>query len=261
VLGATVDGLRLLRRGRAAPAAPRRLGRLGVSVAVGMAVATVIGNEAVCRALAWLNPGLVSTTLRTQVIFVALGALVLLREPVGPRFWIGTAVALAAYALLRQSLDLPRATAWAGLGWAILAAASFAAMQVMVRRTVTRIDVVRVNALRLVIAVALLALWPGRAVALGSLDARTWALAAAAALCGPVLSRLCLMQALVTLPAAHATLAQLLAPVFAYLLAGLVLGVWPGPLEIVGGLVILFAVALPVTELRSEVPHRDISSP
>ena len=40
-----------------------------------------------------------------------------------------------------------------------------------------------------------------------------------------------------------------LAPVFAYVLAGIVFGAWPGALELLGSLVILVAVALPITEL------------
>ncbi len=225
---------------------------LGATVALG--VASALGNEAVCRALVSLNPGLVSVTLRTQVIFVALGGLLLLRERVGLRFWLGALLAIGGFALLQRTVGEAGGVAAVGVLWALVAAAGFGSMQIAVRAAVDRIDPLQVNTLRLWLAVGLLALLPGRLAVLTHLDGRIWGLAATAALCGPVLSRLCLMRSLRTLPAAHSTLALFLAPVFAYGLAGAVFGVWPGGLEILGSLVILVAVALPVTELARDQP-------
>lgn len=223
----------------------------GVTLVVALLLggASALGNEAVCQALVSLSPGFVSVTLRTQVIFVAIGGLLLLREPVGGRFWVGLVVALGGYVYLQGRLDVAGGLSGAGIAWAVLAAGCFGSMQVVIRRSIHRIDLLQVNALRLWLAAGLVALIPGRVTILWHLDRRIWGLAALAALCGPVLSRLCLMRALRTLPAAHATLALFMAPVFAYVLTGVLLGTWPGATEVVGSLVILGAIALPVTEL------------
>jgi drug/metabolite transporter (DMT)-like permease len=218
-------------------------------VALVLGAASATGNEAVCRALLSINPGLVSVIIRTQVIFVAFGGLLLLREKVGPRFWIGVALALGGYLLLQGTVGTAGGVNPAGVAWAVLAAAGFAAMQLVVRPNVERIHPLQVNTMRLWMAAAMVALLPGRLGTVAQVGAHIWALAATAALCGPVLSRLSLMRALRYLPAAHATLALFTAPVFAYVLAGLVFGDWPGLLELLGGLVILAAVALPVPEL------------
>lgn len=261
LLSTGLEGLVRLRGLTLQKAKPWRWDAVTLIVALLLGSAAALGNEAVCQALVWLNPGLVSVTLRAQVVFVAIGGLVLLREPLGVRFWIGLGVALGGYVYLQGRLDVGgNEGVWGvGIAWAVTAAAAFGFIQVVIRRTIHRIDLLQVNTLRLWLAAALVALVPGRVVALWTLDARIWAFAAAAALCGPVLSRLCLMRALRTLPAAHATLALFMAPVFAYLLTGLLLGTWPTIPELVGSGVILAAIALPVTELTRKGP--DASAP
>ena len=249
LINTVVDGVERVRLGRVGA---WRWDRATLGVVLMLGLASAVGNEAVCRALVWISPGLVSVTLRTQVIFVALLAWLVLREAVGLRFWFGIALALGGFMLLQGSLDLARALSLAGMAWALLAAAGFGAMQVVIRRSIERINVLQVNTLRLWFAAGLVALLPGRVTGLGGLDGRIWGLAATAALCGPVLSRLCLMRALRYLPAAHATLALFMAPVFAYLLAGLLLGTWPGIMEVVGSVIILVAIALPVSELTGK---------
>lgn len=258
VISTVLDGVQRILWKPGPSAGPSRCAsRATLVVALILGSASALSNEAVSQALQWLEPGFVSVTLRTQVLFVALGGLLLLRESLGPRFWVGVVLALGAYAFLQGTLEGSEAVAWQGLVWALVAAVGFASMQLSVRAAVHRIDALRVNTLRLWMAVGLVALVPGRLGALPEISAEIWALAALAALCGPVLSRLSLMRALRYLPAAHATLALLLGPVFTYLLAGLVFGTWPNALEILGATVILLAVALPVTELpgwRRQVP-------
>lgn len=249
LLSTGIDGIERLWRQRTGQAKPWRWDGVTLVVVLLLGAASALGNEAVCQALVGLNPGLVSVTLRTQVIFVAIGGLLVLREPLGGRFWIGLGVALGGYAYLQVRLDVNGGASLAGFAWAVAAAVGFGSMQVVIRRNIDRIDLLQVNTLRLWLAALLVALLPGRVTALFTLDVRIWGFAATAALSGPVLSRLCLMRALRTLPAAHATLALFMAPVFAYLLTGLILGTWPSTTEIVGSLIILIAIALPVTEL------------
>ncbi len=249
LLSTGLDGIERLWHQRTGEAKPWRWDTVTLLVVVLLGGVSALGNEAVCQALVGLNPGIVSVTLRTQVIFVAIGGLLVLREPLGGRFWIGLGVAFGGYMFLQRQLDMEGGVSLTGIAWAVVAAAAFGSMQVVIRRSIHRIDLLQVNTLRLWLAAGLVALLPGRVTALSGLDGRIWALAATAALSGPVLSRLCLMRALRTLPAALATLALFSAPVFAYLLTGVLLGSWPSVSEIIGSLVILVAIALPVTEL------------
>ncbi len=218
---------------------------LGVSGMLGLI--SCLGNEAVARALAHIAPGITAVVLRTQVVFVALGARLVLREPTTARFWIGVALALGGMAMLRWSGSASALTVW-GMTWALVGASSFGSYQVVVRRFIHQIDPLLVNTLRLWMAAALLALLPGRVASLADASANLWALCAGAALAGPILSRLLLMSALRHIPAALSSLALFSQPVFAYLLAAPVFGVHPGALELAGCAVVLCGIALPAME-------------
>lgn len=218
----------------------------GVSAALGMC--TVVGNVAMAEALSRVEPAVTSVILQTEVLFVAALAALWLREAITARFALGAALALAGFVVMR----LPGAGADAidpvGAAAAAVAALSFSLMHVITRSAIHRIDPRAVNALRLWLAAALLALIPGNAASALSLDAAAWALAGAAAACGPFLGRLCVMYAVRYIPAGHARLAGLVSPVFAFILGVALLGSVPSGLEIGGGAVILFGVALPLWE-------------
>jgi drug/metabolite transporter (DMT)-like permease len=218
---------------------------LGVSGILGLV--SCLGNEAVARALAHIAPGITAVVLRTQVVFVALGARLILGEPTTPRFWIGAALALGGMGMLRWSGNAATLTIW-GRVWALVGAASFGSMQVVVRRFIHQIDPLLVNTLRLWLAAALLALLPGRVASLANTSATVWALCAGAALAGPILSRLLLMAALRHIPAALSSLALFTQPVFAYVLAAPVFGARPGVLEAAGCAVVLCGISLPAME-------------
>jgi drug/metabolite transporter (DMT)-like permease len=232
----------------------RRIDRVSVLVAVLVGALSALGNEAMAHALFTIDPGTASVLLRTQVVFVALGGCWLLSERVTIRFWIGTGLALVGFTILRGGDSNAASLRVSGMAWALLTAVCFAAIQIVVRRTIHRIEPMVVNSLRLWLGAGLVALIPGRAGAALEVEPRVWLLAAAAALFGPVLSRLCLMAALRHIPAALSTLVLFAAPVFAFILGGLVLGTWPGAMELAGSLVILLGVALPVLE-RPRRPH------
>ena len=256
LVAAALSSLPLL-LGRAGPrllpdeTAARRQGRRGLGLSLWVAALlgalSALGNESVARALANIAPGITAVVLRTQVVFVALAARVVLGERVSARFWVGASLALGGMAMLRFSGEAPVVTLW-GMTWALVAAASFGAMQVVVRHSIQDIDTMLINALRLWLASALIALLPGRAAGLMTADASLWALTAAAAVAGPIISRLLLMAALRHIPAAMSSLALFSQPVFAYLLAAPLFGVLPGALEVAGCSVVLCGIALPVME-------------
>lgn len=243
-----------LRAGRAHAAAPRRSVRLTMIVALVLAGFTALGNRAVAEALVHLGPGLTSVVQQTQVLFVAAASTLLLGERITPRFAAGAVIALAGFAVMRLPGQAGSALELGGMLWAVVSALSFGAMHVVTRKVIQRIDPVPVNALRLWLAVAVLACWPGRLASLGGLDTRTWALAAAAAFLGPFLGRICLMYAVRHISASHSTLLNLTSPVFAFGLGFLAFGTAPTGLELAGGALILTGIALPVLELAATTP-------
>ena len=227
--------------------APARSARLVVLVSLLLAAFTAVGNIASAEALARIDAGLTSVAQQTQVLFVAGAAALFLGERITLRFALGAAIALAGFAVMRLPGD--SAVHLAGILWAVLSALCFGSMQVITRQVIHRIDPVPVNALRLWLSVAVLACLPGRLAALLTLDAGAWALAAAAAFCGPFLGRISFMYAVRHIAASHSILLGLASPLFAFGLGYLAFGTVPGLFEIVGGALILAGIVLPVLEL------------
>ncbi len=228
-------------------------GRLNIDrvtfwVSAALGAGTVIGNIAMAAALLRIEPALTSVILQTEILFVALLAALWLGERISARFVLGASLAVGGFLVMRLPGAGSATIDVLGAGAATAAALSFALMHVITRVSIRRIDPRAVNALRLWLAVGFLALLPGNAASLASLDARVWGLAAAAATCGPIFGRLCMMYALRSIPAAHARLAGLLAPVFAFVLGFALLGSTPSALELFGGAIILAGVAIPLFE-------------
>lgn len=223
-----------------------RIDRLAATTALGLALCTAVGNYAMAASLARTEPAITSVVLQVQIILVAVGELLLHRVRPGRALIVGAALALAGFVLMRAPWASAAAADPLGLLWAGLAAVSFAAMLLATRHVITRIDPLAVNALRLWLAAAALALWPGVVAGAIALDPVVWFYAAAAAACGPTISRLLLMYALRHVTAAQAKLVTLVSPVFALVLGALAFGVWPTAQELLGGAVILAGVALPL---------------
>jgi drug/metabolite transporter (DMT)-like permease len=222
------------------------IGKVTLLVAGLLGAGSVIGNIGMAAALTRMQPALTSVILQTEILFVALLAGMWLGERITLRFVVGATLAISGFVIMRFPGASSAALDLGGAAWAGAAALSFALMHVITRRAIHRIDPRAVNALRLWLAVAFLALLPGNASNLVALELRVWILAATAALCGPIFGRLCMMYALRHIPAAHARLTGLLSPVFAFVLALVLLGSAPTGLELAGGAIILLGVAIPL---------------
>lgn len=231
-----------------------RIDRLACITALLLAVLTTTGNVGVSRALGLIDAGVTSVTLQTQVLFVALGAWLLIGERITARFMIGAFIVLAGFAVMRLPVSGGAALSVTGLLWALGGAASFAIMNVITRQVIDRIQPVAVNAMRLWLAASLLLLVPGTAAAVVEMDARTWLLCTVAAFIGPFLGRICIMYAVSYIPASHATLVNLAGPLFAFLLDYILFGSTPSGRDLVGGVVILVGVCVPIAELAGTAP-------
>ncbi|MEZ4339774.1 MAG: DMT family transporter [Sandaracinaceae bacterium] len=182
-------GLVLARRKPRAPAS-RRATWLTIAV---FAATTIGGNIGVAGALERLGPGITGTILQTQVFLVAVGGRLFLGEKVGPSFLAGAGLAFAGFVVLGLADPGQGRVDPAGVGFALLASACFGGMLLWTRAVIAKIEPVTVNVVRLVFAVAVMVLLPGRLGAALSLPSHVWLAIAIAAACGPFLSRLALL--------------------------------------------------------------------
>jgi drug/metabolite transporter (DMT)-like permease len=229
-----------------APAGRRALGRADVALAAALAVLTLIGNWASAAAVAELSPPVLSVLLRSEVLVVALLALVLLGERVERRFWLGAAIAGLGLVVIQPpgSADVEKLS---GLLYGLAAAASFGTMTVLTRRAIREIDPVRVNMARLWLSVALWFAVYGAPPPAASFDRSLVVFAALAALCGPVASRLCLMYSTRHVDARITAMIGLSAPALTVIVTWLVLGDWPSRSELAGGALMTLGIAIPMT--------------
>ncbi|MCA9610195.1 MAG: DMT family transporter [Myxococcales bacterium] len=235
-------GLVLARRKPRAPAS-RRATWLTIAV---FAATTIGGNIGVAGALERLGPGITGTILQTQVFLVAVGGRLFLGEKVGPSFLAGAGLAFAGFVVLGLADPGQGRVDPAGVGFALLASACFGGMLLWTRAVIAKIEPVTVNVVRLVFAVAVMVLLPGRLGAALSLPSHVWLAIAIAAACGPFLSRLALLFAAAHLSASRTKLITLISPVLAFGLEWAVLGTPPAAHELAAGALILGGVLLPV---------------
>ena len=142
--------------------------------------------------------------------------------------------------------------------WGLGAAACFGSMQVVTRRWITRIHPPTVNALRLWISAFGVALVPGALVGAVALPISVVGLAALAAVCGPFLGRLMMMNSAHYIPAATSTLMGLMSPVLALLFGWVLLSELPGGAEVLGGAVVVAGMLIAVG--RRKVPDESTRS-
>lgn len=228
-------------------AAPSR----GLTLRVGL-VLGVLGaaaNWTASEAVAALEVSVAALLIQMQVLFAALLARVWLGERVGRRFLLGALVALAGLATMQ---GVGGSASGAAMLWGLGAAACFGSMQVVTRRWITQIHPPTVNALRLWISAFGVALVPGALAGALDLPISVVALAALAAVCGPFLGRLMMMNSAHYIPAATSTLMGLLSPVLALLFGWLLLSELPGGAEVLGGAVVVAGMLIAVG--RRKVP-------
>lgn len=228
-------------------ASSRRPGALDLGVALGLAVFTLAGNHWSAVAIREVSPALMNVLLRSDLVFVAIFGWLLLGERVERRFWFGLPLVFVGLAML-QGMGTgisPAEFLESGIGLGVAAAACFSGMALLTRRFIDRIDTVAVNTIRLWISVAYwfaLNEWPDpRAI---PQDQILWA--AIAALTGPFLGRLALMESARYIEARLSTLVMLTAPIMSLGLAWLALGDWPSDHELQGGALMLAGIAIPL---------------
>lgn len=245
LVAALVNTLLALRRQSARP----RLDRITALSIIVLGAFTIVGNYCIANSLVRIGAGATSVVMQTQLLLVALGSWLLLRERISGRFLVGAAIVLVGLVILERPGEAFQEVALVGLLYAMGATLSFAVMVLWTRYAIHSIQPVFVNAARLWFAVAALLCVPGVARAAASLPSRAWLLCAAGAFAGPVISRLTNMFGLRYITASRATLIGLVSPIIAFALDYLVLDAVPERHQLVGAAVILMGISLPLMEM------------
>jgi drug/metabolite transporter (DMT)-like permease len=223
-----------------------RLDAFAFKVALILAFFTLISNWASIRAIAILEPAIVSALLQTQVLYVALVGRLVLKEALGLSLLFGILSALAGVLVLRYPADSSVEVGWLGILYVNIAAFGFGMLHVTTRKVISRIHPLSINALRLWISVVGLALMPEVRSDLSELRPEAAALTALAAFLGPFLSRITLMYSARHIEAAKAVLLALTSPVFALVLGAAFLDSWPTGLQLAGCTLVVLGVLVPL---------------
>ena len=254
LVAAIANTLLTLRRQSERP----RLNRITALSILVLGALTVTGNYCIANALVRVGAGATSVLLQTQLLVVALGGWLLLRERISRRYLVGAAIVVVGLVILERPGASFQRVAFVGLLYAMGGTLGFAFMVLWTRYAIHSIQPVFVNAMRLWFAVTALLCAPGVARAAVEMPSRVWLLCAAAAFAGPVISRLTNMYGLRDITASRASLIGLSSPVVAFALDYLLLDAVPEPHQLVGAVVIIMGIGLPVMEMlgRREGPAR-----
>jgi len=218
---------------------------------VALAVCTLLSNEFSARSIVEVSGPVLSVLQRTEVVWIAIFSTVVLRERTNGRFWFGAGLAGAGLWLLYDPVANPSSLHALGLMLGLLSAIVFSVMAVITRKYIHEVRPVRLNLQRLLVSLPLCMLAGANVQQVVHADKTQLWFAALAGLCGPVLSRLCLMQSARYVPAHMTAMIVQLAPLFTVALGFLLFGELPAPREWGGGALMLAGVVLTVVPFGS----------
>jgi drug/metabolite transporter (DMT)-like permease len=217
--------------------------RLEIKLSSGLALLTLFGNWASAKAIVYLTPASLNTFLRAEVIIIALLALLFLKETIERRFYLGLVIVGIGFYIMTPNHSF--GDDWSvGVGFALIAATMFSGMSILARKYVSKIDTVLVNALRLWISVAFWFVANWRIPGAEEFNTGLVLFATIAAICGPVLGRMCFMFSAAFIEARITALIAMTSPVIALGLGYVLLDNIPDTLELVGGTVMLLGISM-----------------
>jgi len=239
---------RVALRFRSVPALRRR-GAL--VLASKLAAAAALGNIAQGYAFETLHPGVASTVIQMNLLFVAFLGALWLRESLSRAMILGLLLVTGGLWVAQLGGEGMSMSWERGIFWALLAAFGFSLLDVLSRRESHRADPVLTNGLRALGGAVLLAFVPGAIAQLSEMSSYELGALATAAFFGPGLARELLIRATVVMPAVEVALLQQLRGLLALPMASVVFGHWPSWAQWLGCLLILAGVTVPfLLELR-----------
>jgi drug/metabolite transporter (DMT)-like permease len=215
-----------------------------------LAFFSTIGNQAGGETIARLSSSVTCVLQQTQIIFAALAGWIWLREPVGWRFSIGTALALIGIGTMSSGSG-DNSDLMFGIGLGLLSGLSFGCMQVVTRRYIANIDPITTNALRLWLAVVFFAAQPGVIDSLKEITMPALWYSTISAFGGPFLARTMLLYSARHIPAAQATLLGLSGPLFAVIAEWMVLHELPTNQQWLGGIIVMSGMVIAMFQVNS----------
>lgn len=229
----------LLRSGRHVFVKPKRV---EVLLSCGLAVVTLLGNFASAKAITYLTPASLNTFLRSEVIIVALLAMLFLKEYIDRKFYFGLLIVCVGFYVMTPAHTF--GDDWSiGVGFALIAAVMFSGMSILVRKYVHQIDPVLVNGMRLWLSVGFWFLVNLRIPSVAEFNTNLVIFAVTASICGPVFARMCLMFSAVHIEARLTVLINMMSPVITLALSMIFLDELPDDLELLGGAIMLAGIS------------------
>jgi drug/metabolite transporter (DMT)-like permease len=238
---------------------PRSLGVRGGAFVAGLllAVDLVLWNHAIAE----VGAGIATVLGNLQVLFVALAAWVLFREPPGRRFLIALPVVLTGVVLVSGLIDNTTGGTHplAGIAYGLGTSVAYAAFLLILRRTSAETPHVAGPLAEVTAGAALGSLLLG--LAFGGLQLHIpwpsfgWLLLLSVT--SQTIGWLLITSSLPRLPAAISSLTLLLQPAAAMFLAAIVLSERPTPIQVAGAVVVctgVLTVSLTASSPRRERP-------
>ncbi len=223
----------------------------------GSALGTICFTEAIRIG----NPTSAVLLQKTQPVFAALLAWLLLHEPLGRRFWICLLLALCGAYVVNFGLAAPGGGIERKAAWLALAAAAlWGASTVFGRFALARVSFTAVTALRIVLAAPLLIALNGVSFPAVSLDFRQWLNLALMAFVPGLLALLIYYRGLRHARASRAAIAELSFAGSATVLNWIVLGARVSAVQL-GGFALLWIAILNLNRFREEGRHAGVGLP
>ena len=223
-----------------------RLHKSEVIMCLSFGLLTLIGNHASALALTFLPPSVLSSLMRTEVIFVAIMGLFFLKEKIEPLFWVGLFIVAAGTFLLSPPHG-PSKDFTLGLLCALVSTLSFSSMAILTRKFIHKINPIKVNGVRLFFSIGLWFIIYDSNIIVKDFSADLLLYGTLAAILGPGFSRLFLMYSARHLEARLTSLIILGSPVITLLLSTLLLLEKPHAGQILGSMLMILGIALPLS--------------
>lgn len=208
---------------------------------------TILGNQFFAMSINVMSPAIVTTILRSEVIFVSILAWIILKEPVSWNFFLGVIVLILGIWAMNPTFDFED-DFFKGSILSISAAISFSFMGIITRKFIHTIDLSRVNSLRLWFSLIILVAIYGKSLSLDTISIKFVSLIIIAAWLGPIMGRYFLMKSMKYVNAQTASLVVSSAPVWALFLGWAVLQDLPSNQEILGGSIMMIGVTISLSD-------------
>ena len=232
--------------------AARQVNRKALLAALVFAILSNLGNYGIGRALVEGEPAVIVTVLRMQVLMVMVLSAVFLRERVGPVLIIGGIVALCGFAVIATDGKEVSLSNLSSVLWALFAVLNLASVHVLIKGVIAYTHPLTFNLMRLLLCFLIMLPVPGVLPSLLALPPEAWLLIFGSALCGPTLSRVSGIFALVYIPVSRYIMFTLLIPIFALISGYFLFDRLPSAHALAGSGLILGGIMLPLlTGLRA----------